>query len=278
MPSSAEYQQAAAVIRQRTSLPVRVGIVLGSGLGGLADEVQGAVTIPYADIPGWPQSTVPGHSGTLVIGKLDDVPVVLQRGRAHFYEGYSAQQVTFPIRVMRFLGVQTLILTNAAGGINTSYRVGDVMILNDHLNFVGMTGLNPLIGPNDDTLGERFPGMSGAYDRDLRDVARSAAQANSVPVHEGVYAWLSGPNFETPAEIRMLRTVGADAVGMSTVPEVLVARHMHMRVLAMSGITNAAIAEVDSGMEATHEEVLEAGKLLVPRMSSVIHGVLRALN
>lgn len=278
MPSSAEYQQAAAVIRQRTSLPVRVGIVLGSGLGGLADEVQGAVTIPYADIPGWPQSTVPGHSGTLVIGKLDDVPVVLQRGRAHFYEGYSAQQVTFPIRVMRFLGVQTLILTNAAGGINTSYRVGDVMILNDHLNFVGMTGLNPLIGPNDDTLGERFPGMSGAYDRDLREVARSAAQANSVPVHEGVYAWLSGPNFETPAEIRMLRTVGADAVGMSTVPEVLVARHMHMRVLAMSGITNAAIAEVDSGMEATHEEVLEAGKLLVPRMSSVIHGVLRALN
>ena len=278
MPSSAEYQQAAAVIRQRTSLPVRVGIVLGSGLGGLADEVQGAVTIPYADIPGWPQSTVPGHSGTLVIGKLDDVPVVLQRGRAHFYEGYSAQQVTFPIRVMHFMGVQTLILTNAAGGINTSYRVGDVMILNDHLNFVGMTGLNPLIGPNDDTLGERFPGMSGAYDRDLREVARSAAQANSVPVHEGVYAWLSGPNFETPAEIRMLRTVGADAVGMSTVPEVLVARHMHMRVLAMSGITNAAIAEVDSGMEATHEEVLEAGKLLVPRMSSVIHGVLRALN
>ncbi|MBL8147281.1 MAG: purine-nucleoside phosphorylase [Anaerolineae bacterium] len=277
MPSSAEYQQAAAVIRQRTSLPVRVGIVLGSGLGGLADEVQGAVTIPYGDIPGWPQSTVPGHSGTLVIGKLDDVPVVLQRGRAHFYEGYSAQQVTFPIRVMHFLGVQALILTNAAGGINASYRVGDVMILNDHLNFVGMTGLNPLIGPNDDSLGERFPGMSGAYDRDLRNVARSVAQAANVPVHEGVYAWLSGPNFETPAEIRMLRTVGADAVGMSTVPEVLVARHMHMRVLAMSGITNAAIAEVDSGMEATHEEVLEAGKLLVPRMSSVIHGVLRAL-
>lgn len=278
MTSSAEFQQAAAVIRQRTSLPVRVGIVLGSGLGSLADEVQGAVTIPYGDIPGWPQSTVPGHSGTLVIGTLDDVPVVLQRGRAHFYEGYTAQQVTFPIRVMHFLGVQTLILTNAAGGINTSYRVGDVMLLNDHLNFVGMTGLNPLIGPNDDSLGERFPGMSGAYDRDLRQMARAAAQAAGVPIHEGVYAWLSGPNFETPAEIRMLRTVGADAVGMSTVPEVLVARHMHMRVLAMSGITNAAIAEVDSGLEATHEEVLEAGKLLVPRMSSVIHGVLRALN
>lgn len=278
MTSSAEFQQAAAVIRQRTSLPVRVGIVLGSGLGSLADEVQGAVTIPYGDIPGWPQSTVPGHSGTLVIGTLDDVPVVLQRGRAHFYEGYTAQQVTFPIRVMHFLGVQTLILTNAAGGINTSYRVGDVMLLNDHLNFVGMTGLNPLIGPNDDSLGERFPGMSGAYDRDLRQMAHAAAQAAGVPIHEGVYAWLSGPNFETPAEIRMLRTVGADAVGMSTVPEVLVARHMHMRVLAMSGITNAAIAEVDSGLEATHEEVLEAGKLLVPRMSSVIHGVLRALN
>ncbi|MFN8378548.1 MAG: purine-nucleoside phosphorylase [Anaerolineae bacterium] len=278
MPSSAEYQQAAAVIRQRTSLPVRVGIVLGSGLGGLADEVQGAVTIPYADIPGWPQSTVPGHSGTLVIGKLDDVPVVLQRGRAHFYEGYTAQQVTFPIRVMHFLGVETLILTNAAGGINTDYRVGDIMMLNDHLNFVGMTGLNPLIGPNDDSLGERFPGMGGAYDRDLRNIARAAAEAAHVPIHEGVYAWLSGPNFETPAEIRMLRTVGADAVGMSTVPEVLVARHMKMRVLAMSGVTNAAIAEVDTGIDASHEEVLEAGKLLVPRMSAVIHGVLRALN
>ncbi len=278
MPSSADYQHAAAVIRQRTSLPVKAGIVLGSGLGGLADEVQGAITIPYADIPGWPQSTVPGHSGTLVIGKLDDVPVVLQRGRAHFYEGYTAQQLTFPIRVMRFLGVETVILTNAAGGINTGYRVGDVMLLNDHLNLVGMTGFNPLMGPNDDSLGERFPGMSGAYDRELRDLAKQTAAARNVPMHEGVYAWLSGPNFETPAEIRMLRMMGADAVGMSTVPEVLVARHMGLRVLAMSGITNAAIAEVDSGKEATHEEVLEAGKLLVPRMSSVIHGVLAALN
>lgn len=278
MPSSADFQHAASVIRQRTGLPVRAGIVLGSGLGGLADEVQGAVTIPYADIPGWPPSTVPGHSGTLVIGKLDGVPVVLQRGRAHFYEGYSAQQVTFPIRVMHFLGVETLILTNAAGGINTGYHVGDIMMLNDHLNFVGMTGLNPLIGPNDDALGERFPGMGGAYDLDLRNIARAAAEAAGVPIHEGVYAWLSGPNFETPAEIRMLRTLGADAVGMSTVPEVLVARHMKMRVLAMSGITNAAIAEGDTGQDASHEEVLEAGKLLVPRMSAVIHGVLRALS
>ncbi len=179
---------------------------------------------------------------------------------------------------MRFLGVETVILTNAAGGINTGYRVGDVMLLNDHLNLVGMTGFNPLMGPNDDSLGERFPGMSGAYDRELRDLAKQTAAARNVPMHEGVYAWLSGPNFETPAEIRMLRMMGADAVGMSTVPEVLVARHMGLRVLAMSGITNAAIAEVDSGKEATHEEVLEAGKLLVPRMSSVIHGVLAALN
>jgi purine-nucleoside phosphorylase len=277
MPPTADYQQAATLIQQRSSLPVRVGIVLGSGLGAMAEEVQGAMTIPYADIPGWPQSTVPGHSGTLIIGMLNNVPVVLQRGRAHFYEGYTAQQVTFPIRVMRFLGVETVILTNAAGGINPAYRVGDVMLLNDHLNLVGMTGLNPLIGPNDDTLGERFPGMSGAYDRALRDAARAAAAAHNVPLHEGVYAWLSGPNFETPAEIRMLRTMGADAVGMSTVPEVLVARHMRMRVLAMSGITNAAISEVDSGQEATHEEVLESGKLLAPRMSAVIRGVLNTL-
>ena len=278
MTSNADFQKAAAVIRERSTLPVRVGMVLGSGLGALADEVQDAVTIPYGDIPGWPQSTVPGHSGTLVIGTLDGIPVVLQRGRAHFYEGYTPQQVTFPIRVMHFLGVETVVLTNAAGGINTDYRVGDVMLLNDHLNMVGMTGFNPLMGPNDDSLGERFPGMSGAYDRDLRTLAKQAAAAHNVPIHEGVYAWLSGPNFETPAEIRMLRAMGADAVGMSTVPEVLVARHMHMRVLAMSGITNAAIAEVDSGKEATHEEVLEAGTLLVPRMSRVIHGVLAALN
>ncbi len=276
--TTTDYENAAAVIRQRTKLPVRVGIVLGSGLGSLADELQDAVTIPYADIPGWPQSTVPGHSGTLVLGTLDEVPVVLQRGRAHLYEGYTPQQVTFPIRVMHFLGVQMLFLTNAAGGLNPAYAVGDVMLLNDHINWVGMAGLNPLIGPNDDTLGERFPGMSGAYDQDLRMLAKSAAGAFNVPVHEGVYAWLAGPNFETPAEIRMLRAVGADAVGMSTVPEVLVARHMKMRVMAMSGITNAAISTIDSNMEATHEEVLESGKLLAPRMSSIIHGVLRALD
>ncbi len=278
MSTSADFQRAAELIRHRSSLPVRVGIVLGSGLGSLAEEVQDAVTIPYGEIPGWPQSTVPGHSGTLVIGLLDGVPVVLQRGRAHFYEGYTPQQVTFPIRVMKFLGIETLILTNAAGGINPAYHVGDVMLLNDHINFVGLAGHNPLTGPNDEALGDRFPGMSGCYDRELRQLARTAAQANAVPLVEGVYAWFSGPNFETPAEIRMLRLLGADAVGMSTVPEVLVARHMHMRVLAMSGITNAAIADIDTDQEASHEEVLEAGKLLVPRMASIIHGVLAALR
>ncbi|HYO88595.1 MAG TPA: purine-nucleoside phosphorylase [Candidatus Limnocylindrales bacterium] len=278
MTTSADYEKAAAVIRQRTTLSARVGIVLGSGLGSLADELHDSVTIPYAEIPGWPQSTVPGHSGTLVLGTLESVPVLLQRGRAHFYEGYTPQQVTFPIRVMHALGVETVILTNAAGGINPAYHVGDVMLLNDHLNLVGMTGLNPLMGPNDDALGERFPGMSGAYDRELRQLAKAAAEASGVPLHEGVYAWLSGPNFETPAEIRMLRMLGADAVGMSTVPEVLVARHMRMRVMAMSGITNAAIASIDSNMEATHEEVLESGKLLAPRMASIMRGVLRALD
>lgn len=278
MTSSADYEQAAAVIRTHTQLAVRVGIVLGSGLGSLADELEDAVTIPYSVIPGWPQSTVPGHSGTLVLGTLEGVPVVLQRGRAHFYEGYTPQQVTFPVRVLHSLGVEILILTNAAGGINPAYAVGDVMLLNDHLNLVGMCGFNPLRGPNDDALGERFPGMSGAYDRDLRALAQSAAAAYGVPLHEGVYAWLSGPNFETPAEIRMLRMLGADAVGMSTVPETLVARHMRMRVMAMSGITNAAISTIDSNMEATHEEVLESGKLLAPRMASIMRGVLRALD
>jgi purine-nucleoside phosphorylase len=278
MSASADYERAAAVIRERAPQQVRVGIVLGSGLGGLADELNDAVTIPYADIPGWPQSTVPGHSGTLVLGMFAGVPVVLQRGRAHFYEGYTPQQVTFPVRVMHYLGVNTLILTNAAGGINPDYAVGDVMVLNDHLNLVGMTGFNPLMGSNDESLGERFPGMSGAYDRELRRVAKAAAAADGVPLHEGVYAWLSGPNFETPAEIRMLRLLGADAVGMSTVPEVLVARHMGMRVLAMSGITNAAISAIDSNMEATHAEVLESGRLLAPRMAAIIRGVLGALD
>jgi purine-nucleoside phosphorylase len=272
-----DYENAAGVIHQRTALPVTTGIVLGSGLGGLADLISDSVTIPYGDIPGWPQSTVHGHRGELMIGTLEGCPVVVQRGRAHFYEGYQLQQVTFPIRVMHFLGVKTLVLTNAAGGLNTGFNGGDVMVLNDHINFVGMAGNNPLVGPNDDTLGERFVGMVQTYDRDLRKLAHQAAREAGVTLREGVYVCLAGPNFETPAEIRMLRTLGADAVGMSTVHEVLVARHMNMRVLAFSGITNVAFDSTETELETTHEEVLEVGAAIVPRLTAILRGVLRAM-
>jgi purine-nucleoside phosphorylase len=273
----ADYERAVEVIRGRTGQAVDVGLVLGSGLGVLADQLEERTVIPYGDIPGWPASTVHGHAGQLVIGKLEGVPVVTQQGRAHFNEGYTLQQVTFPIRVMRAMGVSTLILTNAAGGINPAYRVGDVMMLNDHINFTGMVGNNPLMGPNDDSLGERFVGMAHAYDLDLRNLAKQAAKDAGLTLHEGVYACLSGPAFETPAEIRMLRVLGADAVGMSTVHEVLVARHGGMRVLAFSGITNEAIDHIDAENETNHQEVLEAGAVLVPRLTALLRGVLRAL-
>ncbi len=273
----ADYERAVEVIRGRTQLAVKVGLVLGSGLGVLADQLENRTVISYADIPGWPRSTVHGHAGQLVIGTIEGCPVVTQQGRAHFYEGYDLQQVTFPIRVMNALGVKTLILTNAAGGVNPSYRVGDVMMLSDHINFVGMSGSNPLMGPNDDSLGERFVGMSQTYDRDLRRLTRKVAQDNAVMLQEGVYFCLSGPTFETPAEIRMIRTLGADAVGMSTVHEVLVARHGRMRVLAFSGITNQAIDKLDSDAETSHEEVLEASSILMPKLTTLLRGVLRAL-
>ncbi len=271
------YEQAAAIVRERSSLTTDIGLVLGSGLGGLADTLSERTVIPYAEIPGWPRSTVHGHQGQLVIGKLEGKAVIAQQGRAHFYEGYTLEQVTFPIRVMRLLGVKTLILTNAAGGLNPQYQVGDLMLLNDHINLVGMTGNNPLMGPNDDTIGPRFLGMVHTYDADLRRLARQAAADAGVPLHEGVYVCLSGPNFETPAEVRMLRGWGGDAVGMSTVHEVLVARHAGMRVMACSGITNVSIDTLDVEAETNHEEVLDAGKVLVPRLTAVIRGVLRAL-
>ncbi len=273
----ADYEQAVDVIRSRTSLQPVVGLVLGSGLGGLADTLQDRIAIPYHDIPGWPQSTVVGHSGQLVIGYLEGKVVVAQQGRAHFYEGYNLQQVTFPMRVMHFMGVQKVILTNAAGGVNKSYRTGDLMLLNDHINFVGMVGNNPLMGSNDDTIGPRFLGMVHTYDAELRTAAKKVAATEGINLHEGVYACLSGPNFETPAEIRMLRTLGADAVGMSTVHEALVARHAGMSVMACSGITNECIDQVDVEMETNHEEVLGAGKILVPKLTAILQGVIRSL-
>ncbi len=270
-----DYQRAATTIRERTSLQPTIGLVLGSGLGTLADKLDKRVVIPYQDIPLWPQSTVHGHQGNLVIGELAGQIVAAQQGRAHFYEGYHMQEVTFPIRVMHALGIDTLILTNAAGGINPAYDVGDVMLIEDHINIPGMVGANPLMGPNDDEIGERFVGLAQTYDRELRRLALRVASDQGIRLHSGVYCALSGPSFETPAEIRMLRTLGADTVGMSTVHEVLVARHAGMRVMACSGVTNKAIDVIDSQFETNHVEVLQAGQVIVPRLTTILKGVLK---
>jgi len=274
MQQREDYRRTAEYIRTRTDLMPTIGLVLGSGLGKLADTLGGRAVIPYADIPGWPQTTVHGHEGNLVIGEMQGQIVAAQQGRAHFYEGYSTTEVAYPIRVMKALGIQTVILTNAAGGINPSYQVGDLMLLEDHINLPGMVGANPLMGPNDEELGLRFVGMAQTYDRHLRERALGIAREHGIPLHSGVYCGLSGPAFETPAEIRMIRTLGGDAVGMSTVHEVLVARHGGMRVMACSGITNCAIDTVDSDLETNHEEVLEAGEIIVPRLTTILKGVL----
>jgi len=272
-----DYQNAVDAIRSKTTQTPTIGLVLGSGLGKLADTLENRTVIPYDEIPNWPKSTVHGHSGNLVIGDLEGQTVVAQQGRAHFYEGYTMKQITFPIQIMRLLGINTLILTNAAGGIDRNFNVGDVMLIQDHINFPGMAGNNPLMGLNDDSVGPRFVGMAQAYDRELRQKAREVAQENDIPMHEGVYAAVSGPAFETPAEIRMFGIIGANAVGMSTVHEVIVARHAGIRVMACSGITNVTIDQVDSDFETNHEEVLEAGLVIVPRLTTILRGVLRSL-
>ena len=234
MYTGEDYARAAEVILSKTALRPAIGLVLGSGLGALAEALGNRAVIPYEQIPGWPSSTVVGHQGRLVIGELEGQVVAAQQGRAHYYEGYSIAEVTFPIRVMKALGIHSVLLTNAAGGVNKSYQVGDLMLLEDHVNLPGMTGANPLMGPNDEALGLRFVGMSQAYDRRLRQRAVEVARENAIPLHSGVYFGLSGPFFETPAEIRMIRALGGDAVGMSTVNEALVARHAGLRVMACS--------------------------------------------
>jgi purine-nucleoside phosphorylase len=272
-----DYERAVETIRSKNAVQPAIGLVLGSGLGGLAEAIQNPVSIPYAEIPGFPLSTVHGHSGRLVIGELEGKPVLCQQGRTHFYEGYTMAQVTFAIRIMHFLGIHTVILTNAAGGLNPGFQAGDLMLINDHINFLGMSGNNPLMGPNDDTMGPRFPGMAQAYDRSLRELARRVATENGITLQEGVYAGLSGPMFETPAEVRMLRVLGADAVGMSTVNEVTVARHVGMRVLAFSSITNVAIDQIDTERETNHEEVLEVGAIIVPKLTTMLRGILKVI-
>ncbi len=270
-----EIDQAADFIRSRTTQRPRIGIILGSGLGALADAVQSPDVIPFDEIPNWVVSEVIGHRNRLVIGKLEGQNVMVLQGRIHYYEGHSMAEVTFPVRVMQRLGVEILIVTNAAGGINPDFSPGDLMLITDHLNLVGMMGANPLRGHNLDELGPRFPDMSQAYDRELLGLARKQAAAIGVTLREGVYAGLAGPSFETPADLRFLRAVGADSVGMSTVPEVTVARHGGMRVLGFSGISNKA--NLDGSTITTHDEVLEAGRVLVPKLMSVIKAVLRNL-
>jgi purine-nucleoside phosphorylase len=269
----AQFEEAAAAVRARTQKQPRIGLVLGSGLGGLADAVEQPDIIAASDIPHWPHSTVQGHEGRLLIGELEGQTVLVQQGRAHRYEGHTMQQATLPIRVMQLLGMEAVILTNAAGAINPSFRPGDVMLITDHINFMGMAGESPLRGPNEPSFGPRFPDMSQAYDRELCQVARGVANDDGVTLQEGVYVCLGGPSFETPADLRFLRLAGADAVGMSTVPEVTVARHGGLRVLGFSGISNAA--NLDGSTVTTHEEVLAAGQVIVPKLTALVRGVLR---
>lgn len=271
------YVAAADYIRERIPTPPQVGITLGSGLASLADEVQNPVVIPYGEIPHFPRSTVEGHPGRMVLGTLAGMPVAVMQGRVHFYEGYSLPEVTFYVRVLRLLGVHTLILTNAAGGLNPDFRPGDLMIIVDHINLPGLVGHSPLWGPNEDRFGPRFVAMNKAYDRELRQLALEVAAELGIPVRQGVYVGLGGPTFETPAEVRMLRSWGGDAVGMSTVHETVVAVHAGMRVLGISTITNVAVDRLDAEEEADHEEVLATGQAVTPRLAALIKGVLARL-
>lgn len=271
----AQIDETAAAVRSKIRDLPRVGLILGSGLGGLADAVENPVVIPYDELPHWPVSTVVGHMGRLVLGPLQGQQVMVMQGRAHYYEGYSMAQVTLPVRVMQRLGVKVLIVTNAAGAVNPAFEPGDLMLITDHLNLIGMAGLSPLRGPNLDEFGPRFPDMSQAYDRELGELARQVAAENGLLLREGIYACLAGPSFETPADLRFLRASGVDAVGMSTVPEVTVARHGGTRVLGISGVSNKA--NLDGNTLTTHEEVLEAGNKIVPQLIRLIRGVLARL-
>ncbi len=264
-----DAKAAVAAIRAKTKHQPIVAIVLGSGLGALADDVRDADRIPYETIPGWHRSTTPGHAGELVVGTLEGRPVAVMKGRLHYYE-YDIQDVAFPVRVFKAWGIDTIILTNTCGGLNPSYESGDLMVMNDHINFMGT---NPLRGPNDDTLGPRFPDMVGTYAEELRKLAHSV----DPKLKEGVYVAVAGPNFETPAELRMLRGFGADVVGMSTVPEVLVARHMGMRILAISAVTDMATGIPGLIQHVTHQEVLAVANKAGARLATLVKGVVKRL-
>ena len=262
-------ESAAGFLLSQTSLRPRVGMILGSGLGGLADELTEATRVPYSEIPNFPISTAIGHAGRMVIGHAGNVPIAAMQGRIHLYEGYSAQQVTFPIRVFGRMGIRALVLTNAAGGINLDYKQGALVVISDHIN---LQGRNPLVGVNDDRFGLRYPDMTQAYSMAYREMALEEARKLGLSVHQGVYAAMLGPSFETPAEIRFLRTIGADLVGMSTIAEVVTARHMDLKVLAISCVTNMAAGILDQVL--THEEVLETGERVKGDFTALLKAIL----
>jgi len=266
-------EQAARMIRARSNADVSAAIVLGSGLGAFADQLEGAIAIPFREIPGFAQSTVEGHAGRLVIGKSGGISLAAMQGRFHYYEGYSSDEVTFPIRVLKLLGARSLILTNAAGAVNVQFAPGALMIISDHINLMG---ISPLSGPNDERFGPRFPDLSEAYSRRLQDIATEEAQAIGLQIRRGIYAGLRGPSYETPAEIHMVRTIGADAVGMSTVPEVIVARHMGMEVLGISCITNLAAGVAEKPID--HHAVVETGERVRVQFTELLRRVIARLN
>ena len=268
-----KIDEAVAFVRSRTSLAPRVGVILGSGLGDVVESLDVETAIPYGEIPGAKASTVLGHSGRMVFGRTGGVPVVVMQGRVHFYEGYEMDEVMFLSRVIGRLGIKALVVTNAAGGVNTSYKPGDLMLISDHINFMGM---NPLRGPNVEELGVRFPDMSEAYPESLRDLARGVAKPLNLELKEGVYLALSGPTYETPAEIRAIRTLGADAVGMSTVPEVIAMSHMNIPVLGISCITNMAAGILKQKL--THQEVMDTTARVQREFTALVLGVLAKLG
>lgn len=267
-----ELEQAVEFLSSRCPMRPRVGLVLGSGLGGFARELEGAIQIPYAEIPHWPVSTAEGHAGRLIFGRLGRLDLAVMAGRAHLYEGYRADQVVFGVRVLGRLGVRTLVLTNAAGGINPAFSRGGLVLISDHIN---LQGANPLLGPNDETLGPRFPDMSEAYPAELRRTAHEVARELGITLQEGVYAAVLGPSYETPAEIRFLRAIGADLVGMSTAPEVIAANHMGLRVLAISCVTNMAAGLAPGRL--SHQEVLETGEMVRETLVRLLKALLPRL-
>lgn len=264
--------EAAESVAGVTPLRPEVGLILGSGLGALAEQMEDATPIPYTSIPHFPESTVPGHKGRLVVGTLAGTPVYAMQGRFHYYEGYPMEQVVRPVRMMARLGVKTIIVTNAAGGVNESFSAGDLMLIADHIN---MFGTNPLIGPNEEQFGVRFPDMTDAYDQQLRSLAREVAEEQGLALPEGVYVGVSGPSFETPAEIRAFRALGADAVGMSTVPEVIAARHLGVRVLGISCISNMAAGVLPEPL--THEDVMKVTARAAEAFGRLVTGIVSKL-